>query len=289
MLPDIVRAAAEPMGNIDNLTVLSNDGASDVVKNVTRTVTEAGTTVKGLTGIDIPQMLSQAMGGAVDGGATGRSGSGGSGGGARARSTGARGGGRSTAPATGTAQAGSGATGPGARSAPGAESAPAAEPTPPVQSRPAGTSSRPAPASVDLTTPTPPRFESQAQIDSALEQADQAIRAAAASTLRTDTAVGPARPARTSSPARPARPPSPASAAITRETTVDEAAQRLATDLRAIPGIERFAAVRLAELERSGPRPLRTMWRIAREHLDAQYGQLTIGELLEMYGPDRTA
>jgi hypothetical protein len=107
--------------------------------------------------------------------------------------------------------------------------------------------------------------------------------------LRTDTAVGPARPARTSSPARPARPPSPASAGITRETTVDEAAQRLATDLRAIPGIERFAAVRLAELERSGPRPLRTMWRIAREHLDAQYGQLTIGELLEMYGPDRTA
>ena len=45
MLPDIVRAAAEPMGNIDNLTVLSNDGASDVVRNVTRTVTEAGTTV----------------------------------------------------------------------------------------------------------------------------------------------------------------------------------------------------------------------------------------------------
>jgi hypothetical protein len=31
------------------------------------------------------------------------------------------------------------------------------------------------------------------------------------------------------------------------------------------------------------------MWRIAREHLDAQYGQLTIGELLEMYSPDRTA
>ena len=68
-LPDIVRAAAEPMGNIDHLTVLSNDGASDMVKNVTRTVTEAGATVKGLTGIDIPEMLSQAMGGA---GAVGR-------------------------------------------------------------------------------------------------------------------------------------------------------------------------------------------------------------------------
>ena len=75
-LPDIVRAAAEPMGNIDHLTVLSNDGASDMVKNVTRTVTEAGATVKGLTGIDIPEMLSQAMGGA--GAAARQSGSGGS-------------------------------------------------------------------------------------------------------------------------------------------------------------------------------------------------------------------
>ena len=33
MLPEIVRAAAEPMGHIDNLTVLSTDGATDVVKN----------------------------------------------------------------------------------------------------------------------------------------------------------------------------------------------------------------------------------------------------------------
>ena len=54
MMPEIVRAAAEPMGNIQNLTVLSNEGASDVVKNVTRTVTEANATVMGLTGIDIP-------------------------------------------------------------------------------------------------------------------------------------------------------------------------------------------------------------------------------------------
>jgi hypothetical protein len=165
----------------------------------------------------------------------------------------------------------------------------------PGQRRPAATP----PATVDLTTPVPgapPRFESQAQIDTALEQADQAIRAAAASTPRTDTAAGPARPARTTSPARgetsPARaetPPLVESAAITRETTVDDAALRLANDLRRIPGIERFGAVRLAELERSGPRPLRTMWRIARESLDAQYGQLTIGELLEMYGPERRA
>ena len=63
MLPEIVRAAAEPLANIETLTVLSNDGASDVVKNVTRTVTEASATVKGLTGIDIPALLNNALGG----------------------------------------------------------------------------------------------------------------------------------------------------------------------------------------------------------------------------------
>ena len=62
VLPEIVRAAAEPMAAIDSLTVLSTDGASDVVKNATRTVTEASATVKGLTGIDIPQLLNNAVG-----------------------------------------------------------------------------------------------------------------------------------------------------------------------------------------------------------------------------------
>ena len=70
---------------------------------------------------------------------------------------------------------------------------------------------------------------------------------------------------------------------------VDDAARRLANDLRRVPGIERFGAMKLNELDRSGPRPLRTMWRIASEQLDAQYGQLTIGELLEMYGQGRRA
>ena len=103
MLPEIVRAAAEPLGNIDTLTVLSNDGASDVVKNVTRTVAEANATVTGLTGIDIPALISNAVGGpppSESGGAgdrpqrrTGGGGSGGSGGGG--------GGGRGGGPASG--------------------------------------------------------------------------------------------------------------------------------------------------------------------------------------------
>ncbi len=283
-LPEIVRAAAEPMGNIDNLTVLSNDGASDVVRNVTRTVTEAGTTVKGLTGIDIPAMLSQAMAGAGTGTGTGGGGgrppssSSGSGGGRRA-SSGPRGGtggtaGRGSGPAPGTAQA-SGTT----------STPPAQGPTAPTT--PAGASSagsgRTPPPTVDLTAPAaaaaqagaPPRFESQEQIDSALEAANQALRAAGSATPLTDTAAGPARPAR------------PASLDITRETTVDDAARRLAGDLRAVPGIERFGQIQLAELERSGPRPLRTMWRIAREQLDDRFAQMTIGELIDRYGSER--
>jgi flotillin len=272
MLPEIVRAAAEPMANIDQLTVLSNDGASDVVRNVTRTVTEAGTTVKGLTGIDIPAIVSQAMGGSAARGDQPPSGGGRGGGGRARRPSAPRGGGSSSAsptpaPATAAPTTAAPATPPSTPSGPG---------RPPTGGAP--------PAAVDLTTPPgtagpAPVFTSQEQIDTALAGADAAIRAATTPTTppipRTDTAAGPARPAR------------PASLDTTRDTTVDEAARRLATDLRALPGIDRFAEVRLAQLEQAGPRPLRTMWRLAREGLDERIGQLTIGELLDRYGPDR--
>ena len=69
-----------------------------------------------------------------------------------------------------------------------------------------------------------------------------------------------------------------------RDTTVNVAAQRLARELAAIPGIERFGSLRLAELDRAGPRPLRTMWRIARDELADRYGEMTIGEIVDRYG-----
>src|ERR1700687_4411319 len=61
-LPDIVRAAAEPMGHIDSLTVMSADGASDLVKNATRAVIESTTAIKGLTGLDVPNLIGGALG-----------------------------------------------------------------------------------------------------------------------------------------------------------------------------------------------------------------------------------
>ena len=61
-LPEIVRAAAEPMGHIHSLTVMSADGASDIVKNATRAMIESTTAIKGLTGLDVPALLGGAMG-----------------------------------------------------------------------------------------------------------------------------------------------------------------------------------------------------------------------------------
>jgi flotillin len=60
-LPEIVRAAAEPMEHIDSLTVMSADGASDIVKNTTRVVAESATAIKGLTGLDVPNLVGTAM------------------------------------------------------------------------------------------------------------------------------------------------------------------------------------------------------------------------------------
>jgi flotillin len=60
-LPKVVGAAAEPIGNIENLTVLSTDGASEIVRTTTSNLTQAGQAIKGLTGIDIPEVFSNAL------------------------------------------------------------------------------------------------------------------------------------------------------------------------------------------------------------------------------------
>jgi flotillin len=104
MLPEIVRAAAEPMANIKDLTILSTDGASEVVKNGTRTVAEASAVVKGVTGLDIPSLISGAIGnrgigGGDEGGSGGTGGTGGGRGRGGSGGTGpSRGGGRAPAP-----------------------------------------------------------------------------------------------------------------------------------------------------------------------------------------------
>ena len=61
-LPEIVRAAAEPVGNIQGMTVISTDGASAVTKTVTDVLAEGQQIVKQLTGVDIADLLARAAG-----------------------------------------------------------------------------------------------------------------------------------------------------------------------------------------------------------------------------------
>ena len=61
-LPEIVKAAAEPIGHINSLTVMSADGASAVVQNATRAILESTTAIKGLTGLDVPGLIGGTLG-----------------------------------------------------------------------------------------------------------------------------------------------------------------------------------------------------------------------------------
>jgi len=63
-LPEIVRAAAEPIGHIDTLTVVSTDGASALTKTVGQVLGEGTEVVRSLTGLDLSTLLSRATGGA---------------------------------------------------------------------------------------------------------------------------------------------------------------------------------------------------------------------------------
>ena len=242
-LPEIVRAAAEPMGNIDNLTVLSNDGASDLVRSVTRTVTEANATVKGLTGIDVPQLLNDALGGNGQ---------------------------PSAEPSRPAARAVVGDGGRGGSAPPAAEEGPGA----PADSSP------PATAGADATTAPSdstrssrsrrrePPTSTPKDVGATLAAADDAIRRADETTRQ--ALAGPA-----------AGSAAPASARISRETTLEEAARRFAADLRGVPGIERYGGLRLDTLDNTGPRPLRAAWGLVRDQLVGRYGAMTVGEFID--------
>ncbi len=56
-LPEIVRAAAEPIASIDKLTVVSTDGASEMTKTVGKVLSEGTDVVKNLTGLDLTTLM----------------------------------------------------------------------------------------------------------------------------------------------------------------------------------------------------------------------------------------
>jgi flotillin len=73
MLPQIAHELAAPMGNIDQLTIVSTDGASQLTKNVAGGFTEIDAVLKSTTGIDLRGLLGSFAGGAAAGAAAGAS------------------------------------------------------------------------------------------------------------------------------------------------------------------------------------------------------------------------
>lgn len=57
MLPDLVRAASEPISAVDKITVISTDGASDLTKNVATNVEQGLQIGSDLTGVDLRNLL----------------------------------------------------------------------------------------------------------------------------------------------------------------------------------------------------------------------------------------
>ena len=88
----------------------------------------------------------------------------------------------------------------------------------------------------------------------------------------------------TTPPAMPPVPPLRAAPAITSSMSLSEAAGTLADQLKVIPGIDRYATYELGTLDERGPRPLRAAWRLARDRIAADYGEMTIGEFLARFG-----
>jgi flotillin len=275
MLPEIVRAAAEPLAAIDSMTVLSTEGASDVVRNATRTVAEASATVKGLTGIDIPDLINKALGGGeTTEGANAPE---------AAKRTARRPNGDGGEGSSGDGGGGAGGHGPGG-------GAP----------RPGGAapSGGGAVSQAEATTPPSPSPEERlAEASASMRTATERIAVPAAGALGGLTSPLPTMP--TVSDVRPGDKRRVAVAAagtvgLDEASTLDEAAVTLANELSQIPGIQRFGGTRLRDLDRSGPRTLRTLWGAAKGQLDARYGDITIGALLDEFehrqgGPGATS
>lgn len=59
MMPDLVKEASAPMGNIDKMTVISTDGASDLTKSVAGNVNQGMAIASDLLGVDVAQLFSQ--------------------------------------------------------------------------------------------------------------------------------------------------------------------------------------------------------------------------------------
>jgi flotillin len=249
-LPDIVRAAAEPMGHIDSLTVMSADGASDIVKNATRAMIESTTAIKGLTGLDVPNLI---------GGALGR------GFGERLR------------------------TGDGERSS---ESGSAADRISEIAGE--GLSTLKAARAEAAARAQEAEARAAEEAHKAAAAADKAVAAAdakataVASKLEASGAVHQTTPPAGEKPAaapwatveqtKPGE-----KAASPSEGNTAQWAKWLADQLRQVPDIQVYDALRLGDLAGKGPIKARAVWATAQAVLGKDYATVTVADLLKRF------
>ena len=229
-LPEIVKAAAEPMGHINSLTVMRAEGASDLVKNATRAVIESTTAIKGLTGLDVPSLVGGALGkGFVD----------------RGRTTDGDGHADKEGSAIDriNATAHEGLT------------------TMPKRVEEATTKAEAAVQPI-VTASTATAKDVAASTKQAVAAADRAagmLEAKAAAVA--NKVVAPA------------------------EGTILQWAQWTADQLRQVPTIELFSALKLQALIDHGPPQAEAVWHTAQAALGRDYGDMTVGDLLRRFGP----
>jgi Uncharacterized protein conserved in bacteria len=255
-LPEIVRAAAEPMGHINSLTVMSADGASDLVKNATRAMIESTTAIKGLTGLDVPSLIGGAMGRGFgerlrtgDGDASSASGS------AADRISEIAGEGLSTLKAARAEAA--------AKAAEAAEEAKAAA------------------------------HEAEAKAAAGMQKAEEeaAKAQAVAGALKTAGAakVAAAVDKVTAAPQAwgtvPKSKPDGMQGVGPSAGNVEQWAQWVAAQLAQVPQIQVYGALRLSDLAEKGPAPARAVWQTAQAVLGKDYSNVTVSDLLNRFRP----
>jgi flotillin len=249
-LPEIVRAAAEPMGHIDSLTVMSADGASDIVKNATRAMIESTTAIKGLTGLDVPNLI---------GGALGR------GFGERLRT-------------------GDGAGGSDVGSASGRISEIAGEGLATLKAARAEAAAKAEAAAEEAKAKAAEAEQEAAEEASKAESIAGALKAAGAAKVAdvVDKVPGAAE----KWAAVPQTKPGAAAAAVAPSAgNVEQWAKWLAGQLARVPQIQVYDALRLADLVDKGPAPARAVWQTAQAVLGKDYGDVTVGDLLRRFHP----
>ncbi len=247
-LPEIVHAAAEPMGKIDSLTVMSADGASEIVRNATRAVVESTTAIKGLTGLDVPGLIGGALGkGFVD---------------------------------RGRASEGDGKSEVG-RSAEDIMATGEHE----LTTLPARVKEAAIDAAAMAQEAEAKAKEAVAAATLAAEQATAdatkaAARAAATVQAKTTAATAPRAPR----PPGPTEAPTPAVSKVAPgDGNTAQWARWLTEQLHRVPDIEVYGALRLNDLANRGPASARAIWQTAQGVLGKDYGNLTVADLLKRF------